>query len=59
MKGGNAKVAGGEPVTPFSALASLTKDIGFVATFSTIHQERYSVARKFAFLCLISDGRAV
>jgi FMN-dependent oxidoreductase (nitrilotriacetate monooxygenase family) len=58
MEGGNAKVAGFEPVTLFSALAPLTKRLGFIATSSTTYEEPYSVARKFASLDLISDGRA-
>jgi alkanesulfonate monooxygenase SsuD/methylene tetrahydromethanopterin reductase-like flavin-dependent oxidoreductase (luciferase family) len=34
--GGTAKVAGFEPVTLFSALAPLTKNIGFIATASCL-----------------------
>ncbi len=56
--GGNAKVAGFEPVTLFSALAPLTKNLGFIATASTTCEEPYNLARKFASLDLISDGRA-
>ena len=58
IEGGNAKVAGFEPVTLFSALAPLTKDIGFIATTSTTYEEPYNTARKFASLDLISEGRA-
>lgn len=58
MEGGNAKVAGFEPVTLFSALAPLTKHIGFIATASTTYEEPYNLARKFASLDLISGGRA-
>ena len=58
IEGGNAKVAGFEPVTLFSALAPLTKHLGFIATASTTYEEPYSVARKFASLDLISGGRA-
>ncbi len=58
IEGGNAKVAGFEPVTLFSALAPLTKNIGFIATASTTYEEPYNTARKFASLDLISDGRA-
>jgi N-acetyl-S-(2-succino)cysteine monooxygenase len=58
IEGGNAKVAGFEPVTLFSALAPLTKHIGFIATASTTYEEPYNLARKFASLDLISDGRA-
>src|SRR5574343_240905 len=58
MEGGNAKVAGFEPVTLFAALAPLTRHIGFIATASTTYEEPYNLARKFASLDLISDGRA-
>lgn len=58
IEGGNAKVAGFEPVTLFSALAPLTKNLGFIATSSTTYEEPYNLARKFASLDLISDGRA-
>lgn len=58
MEGGNAKVAGFEPVTLFSALAPLTSHIGFIATASTTYEEPYNTARKFASLDLISGGRA-
>ncbi|MDZ4094150.1 MAG: LLM class flavin-dependent oxidoreductase [Paracoccaceae bacterium] len=57
-EGGNAKVAGFEPVTLFAALAPLTKNLGFIATASTTYEEPYNIARKFASLDLISDGRA-
>ncbi len=58
IEGGNAKVAGFEPVTLFSALAPLTKHLGFIATASTTYEEPYNTARKFASLDLISEGRA-
>lgn len=58
IEGGNAKVAGFEPVTLFSALAGHTKNLGFIATASTTYEEPYNLARKFASLDLISDGRA-
>lgn len=58
MEGGNARVAGFEPVTLFSALSPLTKNLGFIATASTTYEEPYNIARKFASLDLISDGRA-
>lgn len=57
-EGGNAKVAGFEPVTLFAALAPLTTNLGFIATASTTYEEPYNTARKFASLDLISDGRA-
>lgn len=58
VEGGNAKVAGFEPVTLFAALAPLTRHIGFIATASTTYEEPYNLARKFASLDLISGGRA-
>ena len=58
IEGGNAKVAGFEPVTLFAALAPLTTHLGFIATASTTYEEPYNLARKFASLDLISDGRA-
>jgi len=51
-------VAQFEPITLLSALAALTKDIGFVATASTSYNEPYHIARKFASLDHISGGRA-
>lgn len=55
---GNGKIAGFEPVTLFSALATHTTNLGFIATSSTTYEEPYNVARKFASLDLISSGRA-
>lgn len=57
-EGGNAKIAGFEPVTLFSALAPLTKHLGFIATASTTYEEPYTLARKFASLDHLSNGRA-
>ena len=57
-EGGNAKVAGFEPVTLFAALAPLTRNLGFIATASTTYEEPYNTARKFASLDHISGGRA-
>ncbi|MBR0668008.1 LLM class flavin-dependent oxidoreductase [Roseomonas hellenica] len=47
-----------EPLTLLSALAMVTERIGLVATASTTYNEPYHVARKFASLDHISDGRA-
>ncbi len=58
IEGGNAKVAGFEPVTLFAALAGHTQNLGFIATASTTYEEPYNLARKFASLDLISGGRA-
>lgn len=52
------KVAGFEPVTLFSALSTVTKHIGFIATASSTYEEPYLLARKFASLDHISKGRA-
>ncbi|EPR9360690.1 LLM class flavin-dependent oxidoreductase [Acinetobacter baumannii] len=56
--GVSSKVAGFEPVTLFSALSTVTKNIGFIATASTTYEEPYLLARKFASLDHISHGRA-
>ncbi|GFN31715.1 LLM class flavin-dependent oxidoreductase [Paenibacillus xylaniclasticus] len=47
-----------EPFTLLSAIAALTKHIGFIATVSTTYNDPYHVARKFASLDHISKGRA-
>jgi len=47
-----------EPVTLLSALAPLTRHIGLVGTITTTFSEPYNVARMFASLDHISDGRA-
>ncbi|GGC49150.1 monooxygenase [Siccirubricoccus deserti] len=47
-----------EPMTLLPALAALTRNIGLVTTASTTYNEPYHVARKFATLDIISDGRA-
>jgi FMN-dependent oxidoreductase (nitrilotriacetate monooxygenase family) len=47
-----------EPFTLLSALAGLTKHVGFIATVSTTYNDPYHVARKFASLDHISKGRA-
>lgn len=57
-EGGNARVAGFEPVTLFSALSTFTTNLSFIATSSTTYEEPYTTARKFASLDLISGGRA-
>ena len=46
-----------EPVTLFSALSAVTKNIGYIATASTTYEDPYILARKFASLDLISGGR--
>jgi FMN-dependent oxidoreductase (nitrilotriacetate monooxygenase family) len=47
-----------DPLTLLPALAMVTQHIGLVATASTTYNEPYHVARKFASLDLISQGRA-
>jgi len=47
-----------EPLTLLSALAMATQRIGLVATATTSFNEPYNVARKFASLDHISEGRA-
>lgn len=47
-----------EPLTLLSAIATVTEHIGLVATASTSYNEPYHVARKFASLDWISNGRA-
>lgn len=51
-------IAGFEPLTLLSALAVLTEKIGLVATCSTTWMPAYVIARKFASLDHISNGRA-
>jgi FMN-dependent oxidoreductase (nitrilotriacetate monooxygenase family) len=47
-----------EPMTLLSALASVTSKIGLVATGSTSFIDPFTLARQFASLDMISDGRA-
>ncbi|MBC8719406.1 LLM class flavin-dependent oxidoreductase [Ochrobactrum sp. Marseille-Q0166] len=47
-----------EPFTLLSALAAVTDKIGLVATASTTFDEPYHIARRFASLDHISQGRA-
>ncbi|KQN02396.1 monooxygenase [Sphingomonas sp. Leaf230] len=47
-----------EPFTLLSALAAVTERIGLVATASTTFDEAYHIARRFASLDHISEGRA-
>ncbi len=47
-----------EPVTLLSAIAMLTDRIGLIATASTSYHEPFQLARKFASLDHISNGRA-
>ncbi|WP_425572867.1 LLM class flavin-dependent oxidoreductase [Paraburkholderia caribensis] len=47
-----------EPLTLLSALATATEHIGLAATASTTFNEPYHIARKFASLDYLSNGRA-
>jgi FMN-dependent oxidoreductase (nitrilotriacetate monooxygenase family) len=47
-----------EPMTLLPALAARTERIGLVTTASTTYNEPFHIARKFATLDLISQGRA-
>ena len=47
-----------EPLTLLSAVAGATSKIGLIATLTTSYNEPFNVARAFASLDLISDGRA-
>ncbi|WP_340014066.1 LLM class flavin-dependent oxidoreductase [Paenibacillus sp. FSL K6-1318] len=47
-----------EPLTLLSALAGASSHIGLVATLSTSYSEPFTVARQFASLDQLSDGRA-
>jgi alkanesulfonate monooxygenase len=51
-------IANFEPITLISALAAVTTRIGLTCTASTSFNEPYHIARKFASLDHISDGRA-
>src|SRR5476649_2466383 len=47
-----------DPLTLLPALAAVTEHIGLIATASTTFNEPYHIARKFASLDHISNGRA-
>ncbi|MET4235982.1 FMN-dependent oxidoreductase (nitrilotriacetate monooxygenase family) [Bradyrhizobium sp. i1.4.4] len=47
-----------DPIVLLSALAPFTKGIGLVGTASTSYNDPYQVARRFASLDHLSDGRA-
>lgn len=46
-----------EPITTFAALAAATERIGFIATASTTYYDPYNLARLFASVDHISNGR--
>jgi FMN-dependent oxidoreductase (nitrilotriacetate monooxygenase family) len=47
-----------EPVTVLAAIAAITSRIGMIATASTTYTEPFNLARQFASLDHISNGRA-
>jgi len=47
-----------EPLTLLAALSAVTKHLGLIATASTSYQEPYHIARAFASLDHLSNGRA-
>jgi FMN-dependent oxidoreductase (nitrilotriacetate monooxygenase family) len=47
-----------EPLTLLTVLAAVTEHIGLIATASTSYNSPYNLARRFASLDLVSDGRA-
>ena len=47
-----------EPLTALSALSMVTRHIGLIGTATTTYNEPYSLARQFASLDHISNGRA-
>lgn len=54
----SATVTSFDPLTLLPALAVTTKHIGLIATASTTYNDPYHIARKFASLDHISNGRA-
>ena len=51
-------IGGLEPFTFLSAVGAVTEKIGLIGTVSTTYNEPFHVARKFASLDHISNGRA-
>jgi FMN-dependent oxidoreductase (nitrilotriacetate monooxygenase family) len=47
-----------EPITVLAAIASVTKRVGLIATASTTYTEPFNLARQFASVDHISNGRA-
>jgi FMN-dependent oxidoreductase (nitrilotriacetate monooxygenase family) len=54
---GHVAKSGLEPLTTLAALATVTEQIGLIATASTTYTEPYNLARQFASLDHISGGR--
>ena len=57
-RGRMGKVVKFEPMTILSALAAVTRNLGFVATSTTTFNEPYTLARQFGSLDMISGGRS-
>jgi FMN-dependent oxidoreductase (nitrilotriacetate monooxygenase family) len=53
----NARIDVFEPLTLIGALAAVTERMGYIASASTTYNDPYHVARKFASLDHISEGR--
>ena len=53
----NARIDVFEPLTVIGALSAVTERMGFVASASTTYNEPYHVARKFASLDYVTQGR--
>ena len=47
-----------EPTAVLAAVAALTTHIGLIATATTTYNEPYNIARRFAAIDQISEGRA-
>ncbi|SMO86800.1 LLM class flavin-dependent oxidoreductase [Paracoccus laeviglucosivorans] len=56
--GGDERAVRLEPLTLLSALSAATDRIGLVGTASTTYNEPFNLARRFASLDLLSNGRA-
>jgi FMN-dependent oxidoreductase (nitrilotriacetate monooxygenase family) len=53
----NARIDVYEPLTLIGALSAVTEHMGFVASASTTYNDPYNIARKFASLDYVSEGR--
>lgn len=53
----NGPRTGLEPITTLAAVAAVTNRIGLIATASTTYTEPFNLARQYASLDLISNGR--
>lgn len=46
-----------DPMLPISAMAAVTRNLGFGVTVSTTYEQPYALARRFATLDHLTDGR--